>query len=332
MNRLRAVLRHLLVWWLPLPIMLVVLLCAFVLWLTGTQPGTRMLIGVVAQQFDGRAEQVRGSVLGGLEVGRLQLALPGTDVDIAGLRLDVNWGALGQRLLHVRELSAASVHVALTSAPDAAPSDEPPALPELPVRVALDRLALGALDVQIDGATLPLGIGDLVAALDADARHAQLRLANLRLDHAQAVAGLQGQFDLLQMAQPWPLRARLDIAARGVGPDSPLCAGRMLAGQAGKAVTAKSKAKAKAKEQARPAAGGTAGEACAATVRVDAEGSFDQLDISLDGATADGALTLLARAGLAFGEPFPVRTANLNLRLADKSGLVATLDRQPQPL
>ncbi|HYG42061.1 MAG TPA: translocation/assembly module TamB domain-containing protein, partial [Bordetella sp.] len=45
-----------------------------------------------------------------------------------------------------------------------------------------------------------------------------------------------------------------------------------------------------------------------------------------------GALTLLARAGLAFGEPFPVRTANLNLRLADKSGLVATLDRQPQPL
>ena len=81
MNRLRAILRHLLVWWLPLPIALVVLLCAFALWLTGTQPGTRMLLGAVAQQFDGRAEHVRGSILGGLQVGRLQLALPGAEVE-----------------------------------------------------------------------------------------------------------------------------------------------------------------------------------------------------------------------------------------------------------
>src|SRR5690606_7594376 len=95
--------------------MLVVLLCAFALWLAGTEPGTRMLLGVVAQQFDGRAEQVRGSVLDGLRVGRLQLALPGANVDIAGLRLDVQWRDLGHRLLHVREVSADSVQVAVAS-------------------------------------------------------------------------------------------------------------------------------------------------------------------------------------------------------------------------
>src|SRR5690606_5894201 len=74
LKALRALLRHLLVWWLPLPIALVVLLCGFALWLTGTQAGTRMLLGVVAQQFDGRAENVKGTILAGVQVGRLQLA------------------------------------------------------------------------------------------------------------------------------------------------------------------------------------------------------------------------------------------------------------------
>jgi len=336
LNRLRAVLRHLLVWWLPLPVTLVVLACAFALWLAGTQPGTRMLLGVVAQQFDGRAEQVRGTILGGLRVGRLQLALPGTAIDIAGLHLDVQWRALGRRLLHVRELSAASVQVALTPTPDAPASDEPLAVPALPLDVAVDRVALGALDIQNDGVMLPLAISDLAAALHADARGARLRLDSLRLDHAQAVAELQGRFDLLQLAEPWPMQARLDVSARGVGPDSPLCASRMLAPPPKAA--AKGKAAAKKKAAAKPPAPAEAAApvpppvACAATLRAEAEGTAQQLDVRLDGATADGALTLLAHAGLAFGQPFPVRTANLDLRLADRSGLVVTLDRQPQAL
>ena len=316
MNRLRAILRHLLVWWLPLPIGLVVLLCAFALWLAGTQPGTRMLLGVVAQQFDGAAEQVRGTILGGLRVGRLHLVLPGTEVDIADLHLDVQWRALGRRLLHVRELSAGSVQVGLTPTPEAPPADEPLSVPALPVDVTVDRLALGALDIKNDGVVLPLAITDLAASLRADARGAGLRLDSLRLDHAQAMAELQGQFDLLQWAAPWPLQARLDVWARGVGADSPLCASDMLSA---------SRTAAKKPPPARSAP-------CDATLRAEAEGTLDQLDVRLDGATADGALTLLAQAGLAFGQPFPVRTANLDLRLADKSGLVATLDRQPQPL
>ncbi|MCD0505603.1 hypothetical protein LPZ50_21610, partial [Bordetella petrii] len=343
MNRLRAVLRHLLVWWLPLPIMLVVLLCGFALWLTGTQQGTRMLLGAVAEQFDGSAENVRGTLLGSLQVGRLHLILPGTEVDIADLRLDVHWRALGQRQLHVRELSAGDVQVALTSAPESESTGEPLVLPELPVSLALDRLALGALHLSIDGTPLPLGIGELAGALSADAHGARLRLASLRLDHAQAIARLQGQAQLMELAAPWPLWAQLNIDARGVGPDSPLCASRMLqaksAEAAGKAARpAKTKAKASDKnKQAGQAAGPDAAaapqdQACTAAVRVYAEGSMQQMDVRLDGATADGALTLLAQAGLELDQPFPLRTANLDLRLADKSGMVATLDRQPQVL
>jgi len=323
--RLRALLRHLLVWWLPLPVMLVVLLCAFALWLAGTEPGTRMLLGVVAQQFDGRAEQVRGSVLDGLRVGRLQLALPGANVDIAGLRLDVQWRDLGHRLLHVREVSADSVQVAVASSSAEPPSDEPLAVPSLPVELALDRLALGTLDLAIDGAAVPVSISNLVVSGQAGADGARLNLASLRLEHARAAAALQGQFNLQQMASPWPMWAHLDIDTQGVGADSPLCVSRMLAGLPAKAAPAKA---APAKAAPDDAAAGAA--ACAATLRVDAEGSLDQLDLRMEGATADGALTLLAQAGLAFDQPFPVRTANLNLRLADKSGLVVTLDRQPQ--
>src|SRR3546814_10303620 len=53
-----------------------------------------------------------------------------------------------------------------------------------------------------------------------------LRLASLHLGHALAQADLQGEADLLQLAHPWPLRAQLNIAALGAGPDSPLCASR----------------------------------------------------------------------------------------------------------
>lgn len=339
MNRLRAILRHLLVWWLPLPIALVVLLCAFALWLTGTQPGTRMLLGAVAQQFDGRAEHVRGSILGGLQVGRLQLALPGAEVDIADLRLDVHWRALGRRQLHVRELSAGAARVALTPTDEAPPPDEPLVMPALPVEVVVDRLALGSLDLAVDGAPLPVTVSGLAASLAAGARNARLQLASLHLGHAQAEADLRGQVELLQMAEPWPLRGRLDIAARGVGADSPLCASRMLAARdapSGKPARPVRTKQAKPARQAQPPQSAAAPEAgaaaCAATLSAEAEGSLAQLDVYLNGATADGALTLLAQAGLAFGQPFPVRTANLNLRLADQSGVMATLDRQPLPL
>ena len=72
LRTLRAILRHLLVWWLPGLAMLAVLACGFLFWLAGTQSGTRLL-PTAAQQLDGQALDVRGSVLRGLNVGRLEL-------------------------------------------------------------------------------------------------------------------------------------------------------------------------------------------------------------------------------------------------------------------
>ena len=102
LRTLRAILRHLLVWWLPGLAMLAVLACGFLFWLAGTQSGTRLLLTTAAQQLDGQALDVRGSVLRGLNVGRLELETGGTRVEIADLGLKVDWRALGQRRLHAR--------------------------------------------------------------------------------------------------------------------------------------------------------------------------------------------------------------------------------------
>lgn len=354
MNALRALLRHLLIWWLPLPIALVVLLCAFALWLTGTQPGTRMLLNVVAQQFDGRADDIQGTILNGLQVGRLQLVFPGTAVDLTDLRLDVGWSELGHRLLHVQEFSAGKVQVDLTSTPEESEPlspDEPFVMPELPVKVTIDRFGVGALDVTLDGEPIPVSVSDLAATLGVDEEGARLIIDRLHVVHEQVLADLHGQLNVRELAHPWPLRATLNVMAQGLGEDSPLCASRMLAAQrSSKAVTptqskngesAKSKkveskkveskngAPTKSPGKAADDAVTTPAEKCAATVRVQAEGSLEQLKVSLDGATADGALTLLGQAGLAFDQPFPLRTANVNMRLSDQSGLTVTLDRQP---
>lgn len=329
MKALRAVLRHLLIWWLPIPVALLVLLCAFAFWLTGTQPGTRMLLGVVAQQFDGRARDIRGTILGGVEVGRLQLAFPGAAVDMTDLRLAVQWRALRERVVQVSELSASTVRVDITSTePDPADDtpDEPFSVPELPVNINVDRFALGALDVTQDGEPLPVTLRDIALSLNVQDNGGTLDIHTLHVAHAEALADVQGKVALVQMGAPWPLEASLDIAARGIGEHSPLCASQILNTKPAKPTKPVTTAKPDA--SATPAASPAP---CAANVAIQISGPVDQMEVRLDGATADGALTLLAQAGLSLDQPFPLRTANLNLRLADQSGLTVSLDRQPVP-
>lgn len=351
MKGLRALLRHLLIWWLPIPVALVVVLCAVAFWLAGTQSGTRMLLGVVAQQFDGRADNVQGTILDGVQVARLQLAMPGTSVDIEDLRLVVNWRALRERLLQVRELTASRVQVALVTTeedPAASTADEPLVMPELPVRVALDRFEVGGLDVTQDGAPLPVSIRDIALSLGADQAGARLRVQRLHVAHEQAEVDVHGALELLQLQAPWPLTASVTLDARGVGDESPLCASRMLTAKPVKPVKAptgdktkpepsNSPPKADQREDPKapaPESAPTAtlsAAACAATMQIEAKGSLEHMDVSLDGTTADGALKLLAQAGLTLDQPFPVRTANVDLRLADQSGVALTFDRAPLP-
>ncbi|MFY1877974.1 translocation/assembly module TamB domain-containing protein [Achromobacter xylosoxidans] len=351
MTGLRRFLRRLLVWWLPGLAMLAVLACSFVFWLLASQTGTRLLLTTAAQQLDGQALDVRGSILRGLEVGRLDLDVGGTRIGISDLRLTVRWRALGDRLLHVRELAAGSVEVALATGgetPADAGSDEPFALPSLPVAIAVDRLALGEFHLLQDGEPLPVELGDLSATFAAGRQGAQLRIANLRVGHEVGQAQVSGQAELQALADPWPFTARLDVIARGSGPDSPLCQADQLSGkfaplaqaQASKAPeTAKSRAgagkpkAAAAKASAEPVQAKDAGAfvgppapACQVVLRADAAGSMEGIQAKLDGTGAGLALDVMA--DLAPRTPLVLRSARADARLPDKSTLSARLDLQ----
>ncbi|EGP47454.1 translocation/assembly module TamB domain-containing protein [Achromobacter insuavis] len=366
MTGLRRFLRHVLVWWLPGLAMLAVLACSFVFWLLASQTGSRLLLTTAAQQLDGQALAVRGSVLRGLEVGRLDLNVSGTRIGISDLRLNVNWRALGNRLLHVRELSATNVEIGLTAGKDAPADDkpdEPFSLPALPVDIAVDRLALGEFHLLQDGQPLPVELGDLSATFAAGKQGAQLRIANLRVGHEIGQAQLSGQAELQGLADPWPFAARLDVTARGSGPDSPLCQADQLSGKfappvqaskapdaakpragAARADAAKGKAAASAKapaadaktpagtspdaaaDKAATAFVGPPAPACQVILRADAAGSLDSIQAKLDGAGAGLALDVVA--DLAPRTPLVLRSARADARLPDKSTLSARLDLQ----
>ena len=366
MTGLRRFLRHVLVWWLPGLAMLAVLACSFVFWLLASQTGSRLLLTTAAQQLDGQALAVRGSVLRGLEVGRLDLNVSGTRIGISDLRLNVNWRALGNRLLHVRELSATNVEIGLTAGKDAPADDkpdEPFSLPALPVDIAVDRLALGEFHLLQDGQPLPVELGDLSATFAAGKQGAQLRIANLRVGHEIGQAQLSGQAELQGLADPWPFAARLDVTARGSGPDSPLCQADQLSGKfappvqaskapdaakpragAARADAAKGKAAASAKapapdaktpagtspdaaaDKAATAFVGPPAPACQVILRADAAGSLDSIQAKLDGTGAGLALDVVA--DLAPRTPLVLRSARADARLLDKSTLSARLDLQ----
>ncbi|MBB1628762.1 translocation/assembly module TamB domain-containing protein [Achromobacter sp. UMC71] len=346
--------------------MLAVLACSFVFWLLASQTGSRLLLTTAAQQMGGQALDVRGAILRGLDVGRLDLTVGGTRIDITDLRLNVHWRALGDRLLHVRELSAGSVNIALTSSTEAPAADEPSepfALPSLPVDIAVDRLALGDFHLLQDGQELPVTLGDLNATFAAGRQQgAQLRIASLRVGHEVGQAQVSGQAELQRLADPWPFAARLDVTARGSGPDSPLCQADQLSGKFAPptktqaapvkkpAGAAKPPAGAARKPDGKPAdaakaqAGTPKGKAadqpadaerervgppapaCQVILSADAAGSLDGIQAKLDGTGAGLALELVA--DLAPRTPLVLRSARADAQLPDKSTLSARLDLQ----
>lgn len=347
MKLLRKFLRHVLVWWLPGLAMLAVLAAGFVVWLVASQNGTRLLLTTAAQQLNGQALEVNGSILRGVTVGKLDLDLDGTHIDISDLHLDVHWRALGDRLLHVRDVSAGSVRVSIPASPEAPPAEEddgPFTLPELPVDIAVDRLALGEFQLLQDGQPLPVTLGNLNATFAAGQKGAQLRIASLRVGHEIGEADVSGQADLQGMADPWPFTARLDVTARGSGPESPLCQADRLSGVFGPQAASQAKSGAaeparaadkeraaaskngKGKPGAAPELAGPPAPACQVVLRADAAGSLDGIQAKLDGTGSGLVLDLVA--DLAPRTALVLRSARARAQLPDQSTLAAQFDLQ----
>lgn len=220
-------LRRLFIWVGPIVILLVAVSCGFLFWALGTQPGTRWALVTAAEQLDGQVHGIRGTIWRGVNVDELSIALPGVSVRLDGLHLQANWRELLDARLHVNDLSADRVQVLIE---DQESSDEgaPFEMPALPVRVAVDRLAVGALSVQHNGEPLPVDVGNFSAAVYLYDTGGQLVLQSLDVAHEQLEAGFSGELKLLGLRDPWPMEIQLSTRARGLTADSPLCARHYL--------------------------------------------------------------------------------------------------------
>ncbi|MEJ6666858.1 MAG: DUF490 domain-containing protein, partial [Alcaligenes aquatilis] len=219
--------RYFALWGIPFVVVALLLVCGFVYWVLASQAGTNWALRTALPYAQGNAQGVRGTIWDGLSIDHLVLALPDTHVDIERLRLQANWKELWERRLHVVELSAHKVDVALTSS-DEPKSDEPFKMPELPISIAVDKLALGQFLLTQDGTPLPVAIADLSSALALDSDSAQLRLYDLMVANESIRAGFQGEVELAGLEAPYPARADIQIIARGLTADSPICAKQYL--------------------------------------------------------------------------------------------------------
>ncbi|MGB3289639.1 MAG: translocation/assembly module TamB domain-containing protein [Burkholderiaceae bacterium] len=319
-------LRRILLWLVPPLVLLVVLICGFVYWVTATQPGTRWALVTAAQQFDGQARGVSGTLWAGLRVDEFSMTVPqAVALKLGGFHLQVQWRELLDRRLHVADLSADTVDVDLLPGPETEPPSEPFQMPALPVRVAIDHFAVGALRVSQGGEAVPVQVGELSTALALDENGGQLVLRSLQVEHEALRAGLEGEAILQSLQDPWPLQVRLTTKATGLGDDSPLCARRYIA-----TPPAKQDAADAGNGAATPPAGeggqdaGAEATACTLDVETALSGSLDALALAMKG--AGQGMNMDVDANLTPRAAFPLKDAAAVLLLADGSRLESKLD------
>ncbi|ATH98506.1 translocation/assembly module TamB domain-containing protein [Alcaligenes faecalis] len=270
--------RYFALWGIPFVVIALLLVCGFVYWVLASQAGTSWALRTALPYAQGSAQGVRGTIWDGLSIDHLVLSLPDTHVDIERLRLQANWKELWERRLHVVELSAHKVDVALTSS-DEPKSDEPFKMPELPISIAVDKLALGQFLLTQDGTPLPVAIADLSSALAVDSDSAQLRLYDLMVANESIRAGFQGEVELAGLEAPYPARADIQIIARGLTADSPICAKQYLPAYAEQSKSGKPAAKVVVDQSKQTAA--------AETVKTSAKAAAAPAAAQADKQTAD---------------------------------------------
>lgn len=286
--------------------MAVLVVGGFLYWVLGTTSGGRWALVTATMQFDGSVSQVSGSVWHGLQIGHLKLPTDTLTVELRDFDLRVNWPGLLERQLHIQNLSLGELDIALR--PDDTPKEasSPFSMPELPIGIRVDRLALDRFSMTINGEAIPVTVGDFASSLYLGEGQGQLRLNSLALGHELADVQLEADVQVLELNDPWPFDLEVLANVQGRGEDSPLCARRYLP------------ALADADELAQP---------CSADVRTTARGSLQDLVLTAlasgQGMELDAELNLTPLAG------FPLKDGRIDLTLADASTLHAVVDWIP---
>lgn len=331
--------RRILIWAGPILTMVLLVVSGFLYWALATTAGTRWALVTAVSSMGGSASGVSGSVWRGLDIGHLSLPLSSVDINATDLHLKVEWRDLLDRTLHVQDVSARSLDIALTASGEPKPESDAFSMPELPVQVRVDRLALGELSISHDNVAIPVTIGNLSTSFLLDQGQGQLSLSSLDVGHDQLLAHIDGDFRLLGLGEPWPFEAALSARASGPGGDSLLCAQHYLPSlpvrQDG--IVVGHEAEAGAPESGDPDNVDTstvtnddahdsvqAASDCTIDISLDLKGSLQDMVARL---VADGQdMHLDLAANLTPLAAFPLKDARVDLTLPDDSSLHAKVD------
>ncbi|GAA5236535.1 hypothetical protein FOZ76_13980 [Verticiella sediminum] len=199
-----------------LTILLVIV--GMVIWLVITNAGANFALRMGMAATGGEAVGIHGSLWRGLQIERLDYRSETLDVHGTNLRLRVDWPALAERRLSVREVAADSLRVDLRTPaepqpePDSGPL-QPPAWPSLPGSAEVLHLQVGELILTQDGEPLPVTFQDMRAGLSADTAGALLIIDNLGVRGPDASADIQGAISA-GAGDPLFLQADLRAAVR----------------------------------------------------------------------------------------------------------------------
>lgn len=226
--RLGHIFRQLLFWGIPIVAVFLLLISGFVYWLVGTPTGTRWAMNTAAVQFQGESHGVSGSFWRGLEFERLHLNLPNDlHIDIEDARIEVDWMQLWHdRQLLIKSLSAKHVSVIQDGEPKPDdPNAKPFQMPELPVTVRIDHLAVDDLYVSLYGKALPVDLSqlNLDAAVALNNEGAQISLHSARIGYEDMWVDTDGTIQLHQFAPPWNSDVKLNVLASSDKTTAPLC-------------------------------------------------------------------------------------------------------------
>lgn len=315
--RLGRFFRHLLFWAIPIFATVLLVVSGFVYWLVATPTGTRWAMNTLALQFDGQSRGVEGSVWHGLQVDELRLDLPDDlRVELEGVEVKVDWLQLWHsRELRVNTLGARRVAVWVNGEPQTEEKDAAPfVMPELPVSVRVDQLALGELYVELQGQALPVDLSQLNLQATGVLNHqgAQLQVESVRVGYESIWLEADAAAQLTQLMAPWHSAVQLSARAFSDETNSPICLEQYLPTHL---------------KPSGPTDSVDAESAlCAINANIDWQGSLDDAVLTV---TAVGqGMDVDARSRLQLSQAFPVRDTTVVATLPDGSGVQAELDWQ----
>ncbi len=148
-----------LLWVLTAAVAVLIAAAGAVAWL-GSESGLQWLAARTPLRLGGTQitlKDVRGSLWNSVRIGQLQLTTPSSITLLHDARLRWTPTALWQRTLHIQNLSAQRIDVTQTHAAASTGAPQLPASLRLPLRIDIDHLAVGALQIGPPGALRSYG-------------------------------------------------------------------------------------------------------------------------------------------------------------------------------